>query len=67
MCWRTKYYVSHTIRERYFSPLVESELLCDSNARLSAAEWAIAAATVTRAAPCDSALCEKEPVFVSIK
>lgn len=41
MCWCTKHYIGHAIRERYFSPLVESELLCDSNARFSAAECAI--------------------------
>lgn len=52
MCWCTEHYVGHTIRERYFSPLVESEPLCDSNAIFSAAEWAIATATVATATPC---------------
>lgn len=67
MCWRTKHFVGHTIRERYFSPLVESEPLCDSNARSSAAEWAMATAGVTAATRCDCALCEKEPLLFSIK
>lgn len=67
MCWCSKHYVGHTIRERYFSPLVESEQLYDSNARFSAAEWAIATATVTAATPCHSALCEKEPVLFSVQ
>lgn len=67
MCWCTKHYVSHTIRERFFSPLVESEPLCDSNVRLHAAwEWATATTTTTTAATTTANLygsesCEREP------